>query len=766
MPKRINLNPNWQFTREACAYEDLENQNSIKVNIPHTWNAEDGQDGGDDYHRGLCWYRKSFDFAADQEKEVFLEFEAVNSVANVYLNGKHLGRHCGGYSAFRFDVTDSIKDGKNILVVGADNSQMEDVYPLFADFTFYGGIYRDVNLIVAGKVHFDLMDHASCGVYVSQRKVTDKKAELEIKALIVNPGKNEDVTLTLKLKDRDGNVVTAEDQRVLAVGGEIVVTLIVNDPKLWNGRQSPYLYSLEAALESNGKIMDSVAIPVGLRYFKFDGDKGFILNGNRCKLNGVSRHQDREGVGNALTHEHQIEDMELIQEIGANSIRLAHYQHSQCFYDLCDQAGMVVWTEIPYISRTSKTDNYADNAISQMKELIKQCYNHSSIVMWGVHNEIGIFPDEKPLTEIVGTMDQVVKEIDTTRVTTQAQVMMINEDDPANWKTDVVAFNQYHGWYIGETSGYDHFIKAFRKANPHRCMGYSEYGAEGIVKWHSDEPRVKDYTEEYHAKYHEEAMAIFNQYHFIWGTYVWNMFDFGSDMRDEGGIKGRNNKGLVTFDRKIKKDAFYFYKTLWSQEPTVHIASKRFIDRHLGSIKVKVYSNQGEVILFCNNTEIGMQKSDTNIFIFDVELERGKNTITAKSGGYADTAVFIKVNKPNKKYTLPESEKQKGISIDLGDGSSNENVKNWFDDVTGPMETIPELDIREGYFSVKDKIKDIMASKEGEAFIKENLKPLVAHSMFEMLKGVSLKDLQGLQPDALPNGALYKINEGLNKIRK
>ncbi len=766
MSKRINLNQSWQFVQNACRYEELGNQEFTEINVPHTWNTQDGQNGADGYHRGLCWYRKVFDFSMQRDQAAFLEFEAVNSVADVFLNGVYLGRHKGGYSAFRFDVSGTIQNGSNLLVVGVDNSHYEDVYPLLADFTFYGGIYRDVSIVVAEAVHFEMMDSASSGVYVSQRSVTDQCAELEVRALVANPGQKDDVTVRVELKDATGNSVAADVCKMNAGGTEATLALHVEHPILWNGIENPYLYSLEAAIESNGKIMDALTIPTGLRYFRFDGDKGFFLNGKQYRLNGVSRHQDREGVGNALTQAHQAEDMEIIKEIGANSIRLAHYQHNQYFYDLCDKAGMVVWAEVPYITRTSELPDYAENAISQMKELIKQSYNHPSIVMWGVQNEIGIFPNEKPLMDIVRTMHSAVKALDTTRVTTQAQVMMIKEDDPANWETDIVAFNQYHGWYVGQTSGYDAFINAFRTANPHRCMGYSEYGAEGIVKWHSEEPKVKDYSEEYHAKFHEEAMEIFNRYDFVWGTYVWSMFDFGSAMRDEGGVKGRNSKGLVTFDRKIKKDAFYFYKTLWSKTPTVHITSKRFELRAMDAIKVKVYSNLGTVTLYVNGRELETKRSSSNIFIFDVQLKPGENRIMAKSGMFEDEACFTKIDKPNDAYVLPEFEKKKGINLDFLDSDSGENVKNWFVDALENSGETKEIVRREGYFSVFDKMSEIMKNPEGERFMRKKLKPLVENGMFAMISSSSLKDLQGFQKESLPDELLYAINEELSKIKK
>ncbi len=767
MTTRFNINSNWNFTKNQCSFEKLENQTFESVSIPHTWNGIDGQNGGDDYYRGQCWYTKNFDFNKKADKKYFIEFEAVNSVANVYLNGTHLGEHRGGYSAFRFEITDNLNNGENVLTVCADNSDFEDVYPQFADFTFYGGIYRDVNIIETEKVHFELMDYASSGVYISQRMVDTGLAELEVKALINSSGDEKDVTCKVRVIDKDGRLVAEGSQGVLVKNKDSAVVLLdIENPILWNGVKNPYLYTCEAELIVDGEIMDYISIPTGLRFFRFDGDEGFLLNGEKCKLKGVSRHQDRENVGNALTKEHQIEDMELIKEVGANSIRLAHYQHNQFFYDLCDKEGMVIWAEIPYISKTASVEDYAANAKSQMKELVKQNYNHSSIIMWGVQNEVGIMAGERPLTEIVGNMTKVVKEIDTTRVTTQAQVMMIKEDDPSNWETDIVAFNQYHGWYTGNTGGYEKFIDKFRKANPHKSLGYSEYGAEGIIKWHTDDPKVQDYTEEYHAKYHEEVLATFNKYDFVWGSYVWNMFDFGSDMRDEGGVKGRNNKGLVTFDRKIKKDAFYFYKASWSSEPTLHIASKRFIDRHLDSIKVKVYSNLGEVTLYCNGEILETKKSDRAVFEFDVDLKKRKNTITAKAGGLEDTALFKKVRKMNKKYILPASEKEKGLNLDFLDDNSDSNVQNWFDGAASEQGEVPELNIIDGCFSVKDKIKNIMANAEGEAFMRTYMKPLVEHSMFKMMKNASLKDLQNFQPEALPDALLYKINEGLNKIKK
>lgn len=747
------------FLKDSCDYSELNNKDFVNVDIPHTWNNLDGQSGGDNYHRGLCWYKKTFELEKRGNGPVYVEFEAVNSVANVYLNGIPLGEHRGGYSTFRFDITEHLIDGVNTLIVGADNSHIEDVYPLFADFTFYGGIYRDVNIIISDPLHFDMLDFGSSGVFVTQKNITANRANLEVKGKIRNNGAPCEAVLKAIFKDTDGKIVVESSESLPLSGtGEITVNLAVSNPRLWQGIENPYLYNCEVELYNGDRLCDFIEIPTGLRFFKFDGDGGFYLNGKQTRLNGVSRHQDREAVGNALTPEHQIEDMELIKEVGANSIRLAHYQHNSFFYDLCDQAGMVIWAEIPYISRTSKTDTKATNAISQMRELIRQNYNHPSIIMWGVQNEVGMFPDERPLSDIVQEMNDVVKDEDTRRVTTQAQVMLITESDPANFITDIVAFNQYHGWYVGDTSGYDTFIQRFRKANPHKCLGYSEYGAEGIINLHSDDPKVKDYTEEYHAKYHEEVMAIFNKYDFIWGTYVWNMFDFGSDMRDEGGVKGRNNKGLVNFDRTVKKDAFFFYKSLWNQEKMIHIASKRFSDRHSDSIKVKVYSNLDEITLSVNGNEVETRREEGNIFLFDVVLESGSNKITASGSDLSDTASFIKVAEQNMDYVLPESETKKGLLPDLG-----ANVKYWFEE---EIQETGELESPEGFFSIRDSIKDIMDCESGEELMTKYFKELLEHESFAMMSGMPFEMILNFQQGSIPESFIYKINTELNKIAK
>ncbi|WP_240838059.1 glycoside hydrolase family 2 protein [Acidaminobacter sp. JC074] len=757
MSKKVCINSEWQFLLKDLERQDLSSQDFSLVELPHTWNNIDGVSGGNDYHRGKAWYLKKLDIDSKHQGSIFLDFEGVNSICDVYLNDQHLGRHEGGYSGFRYDITELVSE-ENKLEVLVDNSHDETVYPLFADFTFYGGIYRDVNIIYTNDVHFNKMDLASTGVYISQNDVTDTYAKVNVKALVC-ANEEKEVSVQAAWYDADGKLVLSDEISKTVSGQDTIeMDMLIENPVLWNGVENPYQYKCLVYLKVDGDILDTEEIMIGLRYFEFDEQKGFFLNGKRLQLNGVSRHQDRAEAGNALTHEHQLEDMAIIKEMGANSIRLAHYQHNQFFYDLCDKEGMVVWAEIPYISKTSDTDATASNAISQMRELIRQSYNHASIVMWGVQNEVGMFGEEKPLEQIAREIHDVVKEEDTTRVTTQAQVMMIQEDDPAHYATDTVAWNKYYGWYVGEAEEFIPFIEKFREINPNKAFGISEYGAEGILNWHSDEPKVKDYTEEYHAIYHEKTLKIFNQYDFIWGTYVWNMFDFGSDMRDEGGVQGMNNKGLVTFDRKTRKDAFYFYQSMWSDKPMLHITSKRFVDRHLDQITVKVYSNQDDVKLTHNGQEISLGKREDTVYYFDVLLAEGQNLIEAFAGDLSDKTVFNKVHEMNMDYVLPKDENTSAFN--LVDG---ENVKNWFtDEVNMSMEMI----FNEGCFSIKDKIGDIIDHPEGDEVLRKYIAPMFEHSMFNMAKGFSLDTLAGMQPDSMPQALLVMINNELNQIKK
>ena len=606
------------------------------VDLPHTWNARDGQDGGNDYWRGTCIYRTHF--AAPQfntaSHQVWIQFDGVNASAHVVLNGSPVCNHDGGYSTFRANITELLRD-ENELTVEVDNSKNDRVYPQKADFTFYGGIYRDVSLMVVSKNHFTLDYFGGPGIRITP---TVQGADASVQVTTWHDGEGE---VSIELLDAAGNTVAT------GKGPDIILTIF--NAHLWNGVKDPYLYSCKARLVVNGTVEDETTTRFGVRSFKVDPKKGFFLNGKSYPLHGVSRHQDRKGLGNAITREMHDEDMALIKEIGANTIRLAHYQHDQYFYDLCDEVGMVVWAEIPYISE--HMPNGRENTISQMKELIIQNYNHPCIVCWGVSNEITISTkDKKDMLDNHRQLNDLCHEMDKTRLTTLACYAMCGPFNRSAHITDMVSWNLYLGWYVPGFILNDLWMGFFHLRFPNRPFGYSEYGAEGMPNLHSTHPHRGDHTEEYQAKYHEYMLRCFKRHPWMWATHVWNMFDFAADARDQGGEPGMNHKGLVTFDRKTKKDSFYLYKAWWSDEAFVHICSKRFVERTGSTATVKVYSNQSTVALYVNGNKVGEQTGE-HVFTFKVPLN-GELHIQAVAGDRTDESVIRHVDTPNPEYKL------------------------------------------------------------------------------------------------------------------
>ena len=606
------------------------------VDLPHTWNARDGQDGGNDYWRGTCIYRTRF--AAPQfntaSQQVWIQFDGVNASAHVVLNGSPVCNHDGGYSTFRANITELLRD-ENELTVEVDNSKNDRVYPQKADFTFYGGIYRDVSLMVVSKNHFTLDYFGGPGIRITP---TVQGADASVQVTTWHDGEGE---VSIELLDAAGNTV--------ATGKGPDINLTIFNAHLWNGVKDPYLYNCKARLVVNGTVEDETTTRFGVRSFKVDPKKGFFLNGKSYPLHGVSRHQDRKGLGNAITREMHDEDMALIKEIGANTIRLAHYQHDQYFYDLCDEVGMVVWAEIPYISE--HMPNGRENTISQMKELIIQNYNHPCIVCWGVSNEITISTkDKKDMLDNHRQLNDLCHEMDKTRLTTLACYAMCGPFNRSAHITDMVSWNLYLGWYVPGFILNDLWMGFFHLCFPNRPFGYSEYGAEGMPNLHSTHPHRGDHTEEYQAKYHEYMLRCFKRHPWMWATHVWNMFDFAADARDQGGEPGMNHKGLVTFDRKTKKDSFYLYKAWWSDEAFVHICSKRFVERTGSTATVKVYSNQSTVALYVNGNKVGEQTGE-HVFTFKVPLN-GELHIQAVAGDRTDESVIRHVDTPNPEYKL------------------------------------------------------------------------------------------------------------------
>ena len=606
------------------------------VDLPHTWNARDGQDGGNDYWRGTCIYRTRF--AAPQfntaSQQVWIQFDGVNASAHVVLNGSPVCNHDGGYSTFRANITELLRD-ENELTVEVDNIKNDRVYPQKADFTCYGVIYRDVSLMVGSKNHFTLDYFGGPGIRITP---TVQGADASVQVTTWHDGEGE---VSIELLDAAGNTV--------ATGKGPDITLTIFNAHLWNGVKDPYLYSCKARLVVNGTVEDETTTRFGVRSFKVDPKKGFFLNGKSYPLHGVSRHQDRKGLGNAITREMHDEDMALIKEIGANTIRLAHYQHDQYFYDLCDEVGMVVWAEIPYISE--HMPNGRENTISQMKELIIQNYNHPCIVCWGVSNEITISTkDKKDMLDNHRQLNDLCHEMDKTRLTTLACYAMCGPFNRSAHITDMVSWNLYLGWYVPGFILNDLWMGFFHLCFPNRPFGYSEYGAEGMPNLHSTHPHRGDHTEEYQAKYHEYMLRCFKRHPWMWATHVWNMFDFAADARDQGGEPGMNHKGLVTFDRKTKKDSFYLYKAWWSDEAFVHICSKRFVERTGSTATVKVYSNQSTVALYVNGNKVGEQTGE-HVFTFKVPLN-GELHIQAVAGDRTDESVIRHVDTPNPEYKL------------------------------------------------------------------------------------------------------------------
>ncbi len=674
MRQIVNLNQKWSFTKMADAVPTAIDPKWDFVNLPHSWNAIDGQDGDNDYYRGTCYYAKPINKTdLPEAKRYYLELQGANSSADVYWNGEKLAHHDGGYSTWRVEVTGALK-ATNLLVIAVDNAPNETVYPQMADFTFYGGLYRDVNMVCVEDSHFTLDYYGGPGLAVTPQIMgADAKVDIDVYITDAKP----EQTIRYTVTDGCGNQVAADQTTATSV------SLHIPNVHLWHGRKDPYLYHAKAELIENDQVIDCVQTRFGCRTYEIDPDRGFILNGEEYPLRGCSRHQDRWGFGNALLPEHHKEDMELICEVGFTTIRLAHYQHSQYFYDLCDEKGLVIWAEIPYISKHMPTAR--ENTISQMKELVIQNYNHPSIVVWGLSNEISIGGSDDDLLENHRILNDLCHQLDKTRKTTIAAVSMCKMDDPYLQIPDVVSYNHYFGWYGGEIDMNGPWFDQFHKMHPTIPIGCSEYGCEAL-NWHTSDPMQGDYTEEYQAHYHEELIKQFFSRPYMWATHVWNMFDFGADGRSEGGENGQNHKGLVTFDRKYKKDSFYAYKAWLSDDPFVHLCGKRYIDRVEDVTKVTVYSNLPEVELFANGVSVGKQTSEEHFFYFDVP-NVGETKLVAVAGDFSDEGMIRKVDTFNEAYRLRE----KGA------------VLNWFD-----------VDAPEGYLSLNDKMSTVLSTVRGK----------------------------------------------------
>ena len=729
MRTQYTFNTDWQFTKPGTE--------PVPVTLPHTWNAADGTDGGNDYFRGTCTYTK--EFAAPEhtdDEEVWLEFEGAAMTAVVTLNGQELAHHAGGYSMFRVNLTPALA-AQNTLTVAVDNSANRTVYPKKADFTFYGGLYRNVHMIIVPQSHFALNNHGAPALRVTPEVADDlQHATVRVEAFCENVPDGTQITFAIP------DVI---EMKMPVHDGKATARVVLNPVHLWDGVADPYLYSVAAALPSG----DAVAVNFGCRKIDFKPDTGFWLNGKNIRLVGAARHQDRASLGNALTTAEHEEDMQILRDMGANTVRLAHYQHAQYFYDLCDKYGLVAWAEIPYITEHMPEANA--NALAQMEELVTQNYNHPSIICWGLSNEItvtgGVNDD---MIANHHALNDLCHKLDATRPTTMAHAFMLDSNDPFVQMSDICSYNLYYGWYLGELQQNDEFFDSFHKNHPDRVIGLSEFGADANPAYQSARPERGDWSESYQAVYHEHMLKMWSERPYIWAMHVWNGFDFGADGRGEGGKPGQNQKGLVTFDRKTKKDAYFIYKAYLSSDPFVHLCGRRYAHRAESETEIKVYSNQPRVTLYVDGKKFAAQDGD-KIFKFTVPLS-GTHEIKAEASNCTDSMTITKVGKPDPAYR------------------AEGQVENWFDK--------PEELVKEGYYSIMDSMADLQKNPQAAVLLARIMERATA-SYGDVAKNVQMPEavqrqmakmpLQALLKQAgkaVPPAMIQQLNAALNKIKK
>lgn len=635
------INQDWSFR-----FSHQVNANAARrVDLPHTWNAQDALGGKYDYKRGIGNYTKKIFIRPEwQSKRLFLRFEGANCVSNFFVNGKHIGEHRGGYGAFVFEITDKVEYGKeNTLLVRVNNGEQLDVMPLVGDFNFYGGIYRDVHLLLTDNLCISPLDYASSGVYLIQQQITDKQAAICARINLSN-GTGELRKAVLRLQVNDGKKTVYETEKEVSMIPHTDVQVeniefILKNPRLWNGTQDPFMYQTVVTLIKDGKELDKVEQPLGVRYYITDPDKGFFLNGKHLPLHGVCRHQERAEVGNALYPVHHEEDTRIMLDMGVNAVRLAHYPQATYMYDLMDKYGIVTWAEIPFVGPGGYADkgfvdqpSFRENGKEQLKEMIRQHYNHPSICFWGLFNELKEQGDNP--VEYIKELNAMAHREDPTRPTTSAS----NQDGALNFITDHIAWNRYDGWYGATPATLATWLDATHKNHPEIKIAISEYGA-GASIYHQQDSLVQTvpgswwHPENWQTEYHIQNWKIINERPYVWASFVWNMFDFGAAHRMEGDRSGINDKGLVTHDRKIKKDAYYFYRANWNPEPMIYIAGRRNVNRVKPLVDVQVFSNVEEVILIVNDCQCRRMKPDSlKVCLFkEVPLRKGRNEIEVRA---------------------------------------------------------------------------------------------------------------------------------------
>jgi beta-galactosidase len=680
----MDLSHGWRFRQEAGlsgvesgAFDDSQ---WTAVELPHTWNRI-GNEGTErspltNNVQGVGWYRLRFRAPPSSTmRRYFLQFDGVGAIADVWLNGHYLGKHAGAFSRFRFDASAAIKpSGENLLVVKADNSRpqpgstTENVIPLSGDFFVFGGIYRSVTLIATDLVHADMLDYGGPGLYARAVTIDDlKSAAVRVSAKLVNDGsKPRTVIVETRIESEPNVIVASESSRVSISPAQPALverTLHVERPRLWQGMKDPYLYKLLMTVRSTqGLDLDQVAQPLGFRSLNFDADKGFFLNGEHLYLKGASMHQDRPAKGWAISQADQAQDFDLLRDMGGNAVRLAHYQHDQYSYELADTLGFVVWAEIPLVNKvsfdgSSASPELAANARQQLTELIRQNYNHPSIAVWSIANEIDLTATQikgpsKPAT-LLKSLDLLAKQEDPGRFTTFADcceagigphadavgtaIAGITPRDAIVGIADTAGYNRYFGWYTGQFDDFGAMLDQAHKRHPALPIAVSEYGAGAALTQHTDDPaggpinpHGRPHPEEYQNWYHEASWNALRRRAFLWAAFIWNMFDFSSDSRREGDLTDINEKGLVSYDRRTRKDAFYFYRASWSGQPTLHLVGRRYVDRPYGVVDVKAYSNAAQVRLWVNDGDQGLAPCEGGICAWrSVHLRPGPNLLRA-----------------------------------------------------------------------------------------------------------------------------------------
>ena len=698
-------------------------------------------------------YQKTIQIDPDW-KHVFVDIPGADQHAVVLAEDRKIGEHRGAYGAFRCEIPEELLGHKEVkLRIFLTNVHDEGISPLTGDFTVFGGLYRGVNLLVTEhESFFDPTYYGTSGVILRTgidgntgilnaeiHARTDKEAE--IVAEITDPFG----TLLTDVRSEEVDSESANTHASGSINCSMVLTFRIPDVILWNGKTAPNLYKVKMKFVRAGETLDEVELETGFRDISITADKGLFLNGEHIKINGVAKHQDFKGCFNAVSRENIDRDFELIDEIGANSVRLSHYQHPQYTYETADKKGYLVWAEIPMLKMTDSEELKAD-AEEQLRELILQNIHHPSIYCWGIQNEIGMFRDAEFMHEELKKMQQLSHELDPSRLVTAANLYTVKFKSKLNSVTDMIGYNIYFGWYYGEMQDYRDYLNRFHEERPEMPLGVSEYGVDANIRLHSEVPMVRDYSEEYQTLYHETVYPIFESRDYLYGSYVWNMFDFHSGLRNEGGQKNINAKGLVTYDRNTRKDAFYYYKAKWSEEKFLHICSKRFVNRAKESIEIKVYTNLSDAVLYVDEKEFGSGTNDGNgrIVFSDVPLHEGENRIKVAAEGLTDECIFVRVDSEDESYRLP-------------DDNAGQAVKNWFlseDDV-----------VREGYFSIKDTANDILENPDARAVLEKYLPELVKFMTEKDVIPLGLS-MQSILSRDIPEGLdLKELNRELNQIK-